>query len=518
MTADGVIYRPSEWQRRFHATTKLGIRHVLGAGAAGPGKTTALLYDAVDQITVEHERCSGVVDEAGKVRRHKHHLEWGTSTGWALHLRRTVKQLVQTIRLSKLAFPAIDAGAKWNEQATTWTFSSGYTYQFGHCKDPNSWEDFMSSAYSAIYFDELTAFNEEQYDQVTTRLRSDDPVMSLMLKVRSMSNPLMRRDAGDNFIINDPHWVRRRFVDPCREGNVVHWKKIRMADGTSERVGWLYMPAKLSNNPNKQFVRQYEITLREKPIHIQKALLEGDWYVTEGSFFAEYWKQDLHVIQPFKCPRDWRFFRSMDWGFKAFGCIHWFAMDEEETLYVIRELKFKGKLAEEVAAMVKVIEKDLGLWDDARHCSRITGVADTQLWEQRGQSGANMGEAFRLKGVPWQRAMKGPGSNQTHAANIIKRLTDHDDGTKTPGIVFFEGCKYVIQGLPAIQTNPDNSEEPQSGGDDHFYDCLKYGTTYASRGRAGVPAVRKLRKPWEEDEDAAPAARRGRHGYGQELC
>lgn len=510
MKEPGVIYQPSEWQKRFHATTRLGIRHVLGAGAAGPGKSTALLFDAMDQITVEHERCSNP--------RHKYPLAWGQSKGWALHLRRTVKQLVQTIKHSKLAFPAIDPGAKWNEQATTWIFSSGYTYQFGHCKDPNDWESFMSSEYCAIYFDELTAFNEEQYDQITSRLRSDDPVMSMMLKVRSMSNPLMRRDVGDNFVVNDPHWVRRRFVDRAREGNVVHWQKLKMRDGSTEKVGWLYMPAKLSDNPNKEFVRQYEITLREKPIHMQKALLEGDWYVTEGSFFAEYWDKALHVVEPFKCPKNWRFFRSMDWGFKAFGCIHWFAMDEDEILHVIKEMKFKKKLDIEVAAMVQVVERDLGLWDDVRNCSRITGVADTQLWEQRGQTGASMVENFRRAGVTWHQAMKGPGSNMMHAQNVIKRLTDHDDGTKTPGIVFFKNCTYIIETLPSLQTNPDNPEEPQSGGDDHGWDCLKYGVTFASRGKQGIPEVFPLKDRWETEDDVQNTSRRGRHGYGQELC
>lgn len=470
--------------------------------------TTALLYDAVDQITVEHERCASP--------KHKHHQAWGDSTGWALHLRRTTKQLVQTIRLSQRAFRAIDPGAQWNEQQTTWTFSSGYRYQFGHCKDPNDWESFMSSAFSAIYFDELTAFNEEQYDQITTRLRSDDPVLSLMLKVRSMSNPLMRKEGGEQFVVNDPHWVRKRFVDPHPKGDVIHWKKIQMSDGTTEKVGWLYMPARLSDNPNKAFVRQYEITLREQKPHIRQALLEGDWYVTAGSFFAEYWKRSLHVCKPFKCPRDWRFFRSMDWGFKAPGVIHWYAMDEDETLYVIRELKFQGKLASEVAAMVQVVETDLGLWDESRRESRITGVADTQLWEQRGQSGKNMGEEFAAKGVRWRRADKK--NRQTNAGHIIKRLADHDDETKTPGVLFFESCTYIIQTLPAIQTSVDNSEEPQSGGDDHAYDGFSYGVAFASRGRLGIPETAKLREPWEYDDETALTSRRGRHGYGQELC
>lgn len=505
-----VLYRPSAWQQRFHATTLAGIHEVLGAGAAGPGKTWALLNDCNDQISVEHERAFNP--------KHKHAIRPGASRGWALHLRRTRLNLEQTIVLSHKLFKSIDAGAAWNETKSTWTFSSGFRYQFGHCKDPNDWENFMSFEFSAIYFDELTQFNEEQYDQICTRLRSSDPVLRLMLKIRAMSNPLMRREKDESFTVHDPHWVRRRFVDRAPEGNVIFKKKLTRKDGTSEWYKTLYMPARLSDNPDKEFVKDYEIKLLKSPPHIRAALLDGDWYVTEGSFFAEYWNKSLHVCKPFRCPREWRFFRSMDWGFKVFGCIHWWAMDEEETLFCIRELKFKNKLDVEVAEMVKVIEQDLKLWDERKNESLIPGVADTQLWEQRGQTGVNMGENFRRKGVPWQRAQKGNGSQQLHAANIIKRLSDHDGGTKTPGIVFFENCKYIITTLPAIQTSLENSEEPASGGDDHGYDCAKYGITFASRGRAGIPPKREPKERWEEEDQKAPARRRGRHGYGQELC
>lgn len=508
MSEEPLLYKPSDWQQRFHSLTKLGVRHALGAGAAGPGKTTCLLFDAVDQITVEHERCQN--------RKHKHHIQWGQSKGWVLHLRRTRLQLEQTIVLARRAFVAIDPGVEWNEQKSTFTFTSGLKYQFGHCKDPHDWENYMSFEFTAIYFDELTQFNEEQYDQICTRLRTTDPVLMLMLKVRSMSNPLMRKEGTENFVINDPNWVRRRFVDPNPMGNQIFWKKLKMSDGSVERVGSVYMPAKLRDNPDKVFVRQYEATLREQPLHIQKALLEGDWYVTVGSFFAEYWQQALHVCKAFRVPGDWRFFRSMDWGFKAPGCIHWFALDDDDTLYVIKELKFKGKTDSEVAAMVQVVEEELDLWDEKRNESRITGVADTQLWEQRGQSGENMAEVFRKRGVPWLRADKK--SRQTNAGHIIKRLTDHADGTKTPGLVFFESCRYIVQTLPAIQTSQHNSEEPQDGGDDHAYDTLAYGCAYASKGKAAIPPKRAPKDEWEDEDSVSNARRRGRHGYGQELC
>ena len=503
-----VLYQPSPWQQRFHDTARMGIDEVLGAGAAGPGKTFCLLMDIVDQITIEHERCAN--------RKHKHWHEWGTSTGWALHLRRTVKMLEHTITLSHRMFKAIDPGATWNENKTTWTFSSGFKYQFGHCKDPHDYEQYMSFEFSAIYVDELTGLEEEQYDQVTTRLRSTDPVLRLMLRIRAMSNPLMRHE-GEAFTVKDPNWVRRRFVDPEPKGNVVLKRKLVRADGTVAWHKWCYMPAKLHDNPNKEYVAQYELQLLKQPAHIRAALLDGDWYVTAGSFFAEYWNRSIHVVKPFKVPTGWRVFRSMDWGFKAPGCLHWYALDDEDTLYCIKELRFQGKTVAEVATMVEVIETSLGLWDERTKSSRITGPADTQIWEQRGLGGKCMADIFADNGVPWTKADKK--SRQTNAQHVIKRLVDHDDQTKVPGLVFFESCDWIIKTLPAIQTSSQNSEEPADGGDDHAADALFYSAAYASRGKSAIPPVRPLKSEWDDEEEMPKdRARAGRLGYGQELC
>lgn len=512
--SEEVLYKPSEWQQRFHALTRYKtqsgevtcIREALGAGSAGPGKTTCLIHDIVDQLTVEHERCAR--------RNHKYHMPWGESSGWALHLRRLSSQLDQTKKICHRVFKAIDPDAVWNEQKSTWTFSTGFRYQFGHCKDPNDWESYMSFEFSAIYFDELTAFNEEQYDQICTRLRSSDPVLSAMLKIRSMSNPLMRREGSESFVIHDPHWVRKRFVDPNPRGNQIFWRNLKLNDGSTTRHGWIYMPAKLDANPDKEFVKQYEATLRLQKPHIRAALLEGDWYVTVGSFFAEYWNKHLHTCKPFKIPLTWRIFRSMDWGFKAPGSLSWYALDDEDTLFKFKEIRFQGKLDSEVAEIVKVTEQSYGLWDERRNESRITGPADSQLWEQRGDSGKNKAEVFREKGVPWVPADKK--SRQTNAQHIIKRLEDHDDGTKTPGLVIFENCTWIITVLPAIQTNPDNTEEPADGGDDHPYDDLAYACAYASKGRAAIPKVRELKSEWDDEDEEKPNKRRtGKHGYGQ---
>jgi hypothetical protein len=209
-----------------------------------------------------------------------------------------------------------------------------------------------------------------------------------MLKIRSMSNPLMRREDGETFVMRNPHWVRDRFVKAEPGGNVIFRKKLTREDGTWEWHKWVYMPARLHDNPNKDFVRQYELNLLKKPAHIRAALLKGDWFQTVGSFFSEYWNKDLHVCRPFKIPVEWRVFRSMDWGFKAPGCLHWYALDDDDTLFCFKEIRFQGKLDAEVAEIVRSTEIELGLWDEKRDESRITARTRRKFSERRACRGA----------------------------------------------------------------------------------------------------------------------------------
>lgn len=496
MTQD--LYTPSRWGEVFHT---LDLEEALGAGAAGPGKTLVLLMDPLPQIMLEHERC--------RDPDHPYKMFWGQSTGWALHLRRTLRMLEQTIARSHRIFPGIDPGAKYDSQKTTWRFTSGYHYQFGHCKDPNSWEDYFSNEYTHIGFDELVQFEEEQYDQISTRCRSSDPILRKMLKVRAMSNPLMRRDASDSFSVRNPQWVRQRFVDPAPEGRVILKRRLERADGTIEWRRWIYLPATLYDNPNKEFVRDYEATLLNAKPHIRQALLYGNWYITAGSFYAEEWNARLHICDPFNIPDDWPRFRSMDWGYKRPGCVHWWAMDEDDNLYCEREYTFQGKTATEVAKRIREIERDARLWKSGR--SLITGPADTQLWEQRGESAMSKADEFARVGVGWISADKR--SRQRNAERVLERLKDHQAGSTTPGLVFFRNCRQAIKTLPAIQADPTDPECPQDGGDDHWHDSICYASAYASHGRRGIGRAERS----DEDDDVSNR-RVGRYGYGQEVC
>lgn len=454
------------------------------------GKTRCLLADPLSQIIVEHQRATDP--------NHPFPIRLGRSTGWALHLRRQLSDLKQTINVSHGLFRAIDPGAHFDSNDNMWTFSSGYHFQFGHCKDQDDHQKYLSLEFSHVGFDELTTFSKEQYDGITARVRSSDPVLKNMLRVISMSNPGVSPGS-------DPQWVRKRFVDPAPEGKKLIRVKLRRRDGTEFYKSRIYWPGKLDDNPNPDFKRQYEETLLDKPAHIRKAYLEGDWYFSPGSFFGEDFNPSVHVINVHKVPGDWPVFRSMDWGFKSRGVVHWYAVDPDGNLVVFEEFVFRERTDAQVAADIKRIEKSYGLWGDNGR-SKITGPADTQLWEERGDSAKRKVDVFLDLGVPWAQADKR--SRQDNAERLLKRLKDHRGGTQLPGIMFMSNCKYIISTLPQIRTMETNPEEPEKGGEDHGVDSVMYGVAYASvPGRVQPPSS----NDWDGDDDEGEDS----HGYGQ---
>lgn len=476
----------------------------------------------IQKVLIDHWRCLGEITSDGvegatKALIRKHPLRWGESLGWTLHLRRAIPMLEQTLIRAKRMFPHIDPDVHYSEQKHIFTFKSGYKIQFGHCLNRDDWIQYDSQQYDEIEYDELVQFEEQQYHNINTRLRSSDPILQRMLRVRSMSNPVRRQEGNINLEVNDPQWVRRRFVDPAPEGNKVLRKKMVVRDGPrkGETVfrDRIYLPATLYDNPDPEFVRQYEEELMDKPAHIQQAMLYGNWYVTAGSYFGEDWNQNIHVCHPFRIPDDWPQFRMMDWGFKTPGCVLWGALDYDDNLYIHRELTFKFKSATEVAKEVKAIERELDIW--AGEHSGITGPADTQLWEERGSTGESKAEEFLKVGVPWLPADKK--SRARNAQRILSRLRDHKQGTTTPGLVFFKNCHMCIKTIPGLQVDVHNPEEPIKGGDDHWGDALFYGGAFASHGRKGIPPRRKERdrSPFAPAKIVTPTVeQRRRFGYG----
>lgn len=481
-------YAPSPWGREFHG---LSMREALGGGSAGPGKSLALLMDPMGQVAIEHERCA------------HSEIRWGESIGWAIHLRREFPRLEQTMRRAELLFPKLDPGVKWEGGSHTWRFSSGYKYQFGHLRDNDTFLNYRSNEYTWLGIDEIGEIeHKETWDQLCLRVRTTDPVLRQHRKARAVTNPTA-------------NWVREYFVDPAPQGRVLLVNEITLGDGTKEDKTRLFLPARLSDNPNAEFRRDYEADLRDKPPHIRAALLDGNWYVVAGAFFADLWDPDRVVIKPIKFGHGWRKFRSGDWGYKSPGVVHWWCITPENELICYREFNFNGPKAKQlldataVAERIKDIEKAAGEWNNLTNRSRLTGPMDSQLWSEIGHRGPTMADDMAKVGVSWFKATKG---RRQAAHQLIKRLKTRGYNGR-PGIMFFETCHKAISTIPALGTDPSDPEVPADGGPDHWFDSVAYACAANL-----VPSGKEDFQPdpeerWETDKyEKAPD--RGQYGYG----
>lgn len=503
MSFDRSVYCPSPWSSRFHDAV---ADEVLGGGSAGPGKSLTLLFDPiVTQAVVEHARVTGqLLDQFPPWLAElcsKHRLRPGESEGHALHMRRTMPQLRENIDRSKRMFPKFDPGAVYSKEDHRWTFTSGYKFTFGHCREEDSYEDYLSNQYTHVGFDEGYQFTLKQYEEITNRRRSADPVLKKLLRIRVMSNPA-------------PGWLKERFVTPEPTGNTLLERMVVDPETGEEQLRTLlFLPAKLDDNPDKEFVRQYKFLLLSKPSHMRARYLYGDWDSVEGGYFEDDWNPAVHKIKPFKVPREWPKFRAMDWGYKSPGSIGWFALDPDETLYQFYEFNFRLMKDVDVARRVIEIEKAFGFWNQRERKSRLTGVADTQLWEERGDSGKSKAAVFAEHGVFWTPADKADlGRN---AERVSERLRDYDE-ERQPALLIFEGCKKTIEMFSSIRADENDSTVPDKKSPlKHWFDVQAYASARASRGRGSIVMdLHEFDRVSMNDNDEALPARAGGWGYG----
>ena len=129
-----VIWKPQPKQIEFMQRPEY---EALYGGAAGGGKTDALLAEALRQVDVPNYR--------------------------AILFRDTTKQLEgmisRSIELYLRAFPK----AKYNANEMRWKFPSGATIFFGYMQYEQDKLNYQGKAYDFIGFDEVTHFSYGQY-------------------------------------------------------------------------------------------------------------------------------------------------------------------------------------------------------------------------------------------------------------------------------------------------------------------------------------------------------------------
>lgn len=229
-----IPHRPHSKQAIYLA---LPVREALYGGAAGGGKSDALLMAALQYVDVP---------------------------GYAaLIVRRTYAMLAKPDSIMARAHEWLrGTTAHWDNETHTYTFPSGATVSFGHMQYESSIYDYQGAAYQFIGPDELTQFSKEQYLYLFSRLRRLEG-SNIPIRMRPASNP-----GGEGH-----EWVYERFL----------------VKGRAE--GRVFVPANLADNPSLDRA-EYEQSLAELDPLTRDQLLRGLWVVdpTTRSFKREWWR------------------------------------------------------------------------------------------------------------------------------------------------------------------------------------------------------------------------------------
>lgn len=491
-------------------------RYCLYGGAAGPGKTSCLIYYPFRQIMIEEERFA-----RGEIR---------SSVGRSIIFRRTMPELREIMDRCARDFPQFTS-ARWHEQTKTWTFPCGYKYMFGQMEETGDWGKYFGFEFTFIGMDELCTFTEEQHDQIDMRLRTTDPVLKPMLWLRAGTNPV---GVG-------VEWVKRRYVDVAPPRKLVIRRipiRVKQEDGSykSEIVErhQKFIPGLITDNTSLDPV-DYAATLSTHSVEVMRQLLEGDWTVVRGAWVGELWEPAIHVVEAFKVPNGYYRFRSGDYGFESKSSVQWWCVDFDGNMTCYRSLTVRKHTAEMLAYRIKEIEMQAGEWSIHKGMSLLSGPLDSACWAQTGVSGPSIAESMLNIGVSWSKSDKSQGraaaSNQFRTR--LMRRCGHptikdksgDPALIVPGIRWMKNRavrgKHTFAGpiasIPVLQADPDDPDVPDTKGDDHDWDAAAYACMF----RQLVPEKKDyILDPLDPDylDDIAAAKQkgqsRGRLGYG----
>ena len=339
-------------------------------GSAGPGKSEALVM-------------LPLVREFYKVRGFK-----------GLIMRRTRPELQAEIILrAHKYYPK--TGAVWNGQDNTYRWPQYETYiRFGYAQFKDDIRRYDSAEYQYFAPDELTSFLEFQYKFITfSRMRSTVDI-GVEPIVRSASNP---GNTGHG-------WVRKRFVEPAKLGNV----RIRDSETKLERI---YIPALLVDNP--KIDPKYRAKLMSLPEAEKTAKLYGDWYTFVGQAFEfrEERQPDepenaVHVIDPPVIPDHWPKLISTDIGFSVNNFNLWGTVSPDNRLLIYREF---GTTKEKVSSWAS----EVGFLSAGENI--VDWPMDHTAFEEKGETHtlAVQASEFANIGISPRRADKGPQSRRS---------------------------------------------------------------------------------------------------------
>jgi hypothetical protein len=342
--------------------------------------------------------------------------------------RRTFPDLEKSIIRESLKLYPKEV-AKYNSSKHIWNFKNGSLIDFSYIATENDVYQYQSAQYDVIRFDELTHFTEFMYTYMISRCRGAN---NFPKYIKSSTNP---GNVGHT-------WVKERFID-IGEPNQIHERK--QEDGSVTTI--IFIPSLIQDN---LFLMEtdpaYLSRLQNLPEKERKALLYGDWDIFDGQFFPEF-DRKIHVCTPFEIPKDWRIYRTRDYGLDMCAT-YWIAMDYRMHIYIFKELYESNLIVSEAAKKINDMTKE-----------KITiDYAPPDLWNRNRDTGKSTVDIFAENGQYLTKADNNriPGWLAVHE---WLKVYEDEQGQKTSRVHIFSNCVNLIRTLPAIQIDEKNPND-----------------------------------------------------------
>src|SRR5229473_936531 len=270
-------YEPFDRQKQFHLSP---ARYRLFGGAAGPGKTKALLWEAIFQAIL--------VDGADTLLLRRTYPELESSL--LAYFRRDVPQALYK---------------SYNESKHLVTWTNGSTTRFGYCRNESDVYQYQGAEFLFIGIDELTHFTLKQWQFLTSRNRC-----SVAGSVCSMAGATNPGNVGHA-------WVKALWVDHVPPPG---FERTDLYDPRD----YDFIRARIDDNPIYANDAEYRRTLEALPEHLRRAFLDGDWNVFAGQYF-DIFDIGRHTARPEELRLEpwWPRWISIDWGFQHPSAVYW---------------------------------------------------------------------------------------------------------------------------------------------------------------------------------------------------
>jgi len=432
-------YTPFDRQKEFH---KSEAKYRLFGGAAGPGKTKALLYEAIYQA----------------------HLHPGVDT---LLLRRTFPELEASLITYFRRDVPRDLYEKYNEAKHTVTWLNGSTTRFAYCDTENDVYRYQGAEYLFIGVDELTHFTLKQWQFLTSRNRC---------RIKG-AKPCM---AGATNPGNIGHaWVKALWVDQVTAPGMDRPDQYDPHD-------YEFIHATIADNPYFAHDDEYKKTLGQLPEALRRAFLDGEWDVYAGQYF-DIFSVERHTVRAEQVqlepwtPR----WISIDWGFEHPSAVYWYATRPDGVIVTYREF-VQNRLSPRMLAAA-IAERSI---DRLGRAERIRDVwlspdafaqrtADASIAEQ-------LSDGLASAGLP----RAAPADNDRVGGWMLMYQALEADHW-----LIAENCPRLIENLPTLTRDPANVEDTLKCDGDDPADSARYGLKSAlepGRAPAEVLAAERI--------------------------